>query len=56
VTATYPHPQGEIKVDFHRNGSSLTGTVTLPGTLTGTFVYNGKTTPLTPGVNQIAAQ
>jgi hypothetical protein len=55
VTATYPHPQGDIKVDFHRNGSSLSGTITLPGTLTGTFVYNGKTTPLNPGVNQVAA-
>ena len=56
VTATYPHPQGDIQVDFHRNGSSLSGTVTLPGTLTGTFIYNGKTTPLNPGVNQIATQ
>jgi len=60
VTATYPHPQGDIKVDFHRNGASsdsgLTGTIILPGTLTGTFLYNGKTTPLNPGVNQIAAE
>jgi hypothetical protein len=27
--------------------------VTLPGHLTGEFVFNGKTQPLHPGVNQI---
>ncbi|HXR39461.1 MAG TPA: alpha-L-rhamnosidase C-terminal domain-containing protein [Terracidiphilus sp.] len=55
LTATYPHPQGEIKVDYHRQGSGLSGTITLPGTLTGTFVLRGKTWPLNPGVNQILA-
>jgi hypothetical protein len=55
LTATFPHPQGEIKVEYQRKGSGLSGTVTLPGSLSGTFVLNGKSLPLHPGVNQIAA-
>ncbi|HET6205527.1 MAG TPA: alpha-L-rhamnosidase C-terminal domain-containing protein [Terracidiphilus sp.] len=55
LTASFPHPVGNIKVEYHRNGSSLTATITLPGTLTGTFVFNGKTQPLKPGINRIAA-
>ena len=55
LTATYPHPQGEIKVDYHRQGPDLNATITLPGNLTGSFVFNGKTWPLHPGVNQMLA-
>jgi hypothetical protein len=55
LSATYPHPQGEIKVDYHRQGPSLNATITLPGSLTGSFVFNGKSWPLHPGVNQILA-
>jgi alpha-L-rhamnosidase len=55
LTAIYPHPQGEIKVDYQRQGSGLNATITLPGTLTGSFEYNGKTTSLNPGVNRISA-
>jgi hypothetical protein len=55
LTATYPHPQGEIKVSYQRQGSGLNATITLPGTLTGSFEYNGKTTTLNPGVNRISA-
>jgi alpha-L-rhamnosidase len=55
LTATYPHPQGEIKVDYRRQGSGLNATITLPGSLSGSFVFNGKSWPLHPGVNQILA-
>ena len=55
VTATYPHPQGEIKVEYHRKGAGLDATITLPGSLTGSFFLKGKSWPLKPGVNQIAA-
>jgi alpha-L-rhamnosidase len=55
LTATYPHPQGEIKVDYQRQGSGLNASITLPGTLTGSFEYNGKTIRLHPGVNRISA-
>ncbi|MDR3751453.1 MAG: alpha-L-rhamnosidase C-terminal domain-containing protein [Terracidiphilus sp.] len=56
LTATYPHPQGTIKVEYHRAGSGLNASITLPGTLTGNFVFHGKVWPLNPGVNQIQAQ
>jgi hypothetical protein len=56
LTATYPHPEGEIKVAYQRQGAGLDATITLPGKLTGSFVFNGKTWPLTPGVNNIQAQ
>jgi len=56
LTATYPHPQGEIKVEYQRHGSGLTTTITLPAKLTGTFVFNGKTWPLNPGLNKIQTQ
>jgi len=55
LTATYPHPQGPIQVEYKRQGSGLSATITLPGSLTGTFAWNGKTMPLKPGVNQILA-
>jgi hypothetical protein len=64
LTATYPHPQGEIKVDYHytgprdshvRGGSTLHADITLPGTLNGTFQFDGRSWPLHPGPNQIEA-
>jgi hypothetical protein len=56
LKASYPHPDGMIEVDFHRTAAGLEGTVTLPGKLTGGFLWNGHTQPLKPGVNQIHAQ
>jgi alpha-L-rhamnosidase len=53
LTATYPHPQGMIRAEYHREGKALRATITLPGKLTGNFVYNGKVTPLKPGVNHV---
>ncbi len=56
LKATYPHPQGMIEVDLKRTGSGLDGTVTLPGSLTGTFVFAGQSWPLAPGANHIQAK
>ena len=53
LKASYPHPEGMIEVDFHRTGSGLDGTVHLPGKLSGQFLFNGVTIPLTPGTNSI---
>jgi hypothetical protein len=53
LTATFPHPQGLIQVEYHRSGAGLAAAVNLPGTLTGSFVFNSKTIPLHPGTNQI---
>jgi len=55
LTAQFPHPQGLIAVDYHRNGTALDATVTLPGALTGSFLFNGHTYPLHPGVNKVHA-
>ena len=65
LSATYPHPKGEIKVDYKwtpaeqdpniKGGSIFHATITLPAKLTGTFVFNGKTWPLEPGENHIDA-
>ena len=56
LSATFPHPQGDIKVEYRREGSGLDATITLPSTLTGSFVYKGKTQPLEPGLNKIHAK
>jgi hypothetical protein len=63
LTATYPHPQGEIKVEYHysapsadpkvHGGGTLHALITLPGTLTGTFEFNGQTWAIKPGRGQI---
>ncbi len=56
LTATYPHPSGMIQLEIHRKGAGLDATVTLPGQLTGTFEFAGKSWPLKPGVNRIQAE
>lgn len=55
LTATYPHPDGNIHVEYHRQGNGLDATITLPAALHGTFVFAGKTWPLQPGANHIHA-
>ena len=56
LTATYPHPEGMIKVEYKRESGGLKSTITLPGKLSGSFVYNGKEWTLKPGVNTIEAR
>ncbi|HEY2860093.1 MAG TPA: alpha-L-rhamnosidase C-terminal domain-containing protein, partial [Terracidiphilus sp.] len=63
LSATYPHPEGTIKVEYHwtpaepnpdmRGGSTFYATVTLPDSLSGTFDLDGRTKDLKPGVNRI---
>ncbi len=49
-----PHPNGNIALSLRRNGKAgITGEITLPPGLTGTFVWNGKSTALKPGINNI---
>lgn len=55
LSATYPHPQGVIDVNYRRQGSGLNAAITLPAGLSGSFVFNGKSWPLHPGPNQIDA-
>jgi len=56
LNVTFPHPQGDIQVEYHRDGSGLTANIFLPGKLAGTFVFNGKTQPLKPGINHVNAK
>jgi len=56
LTASYPHPQGDIQMEYRRTGSGLDATITLPGILTGSFQYNGRSWELKPGANHIEAK
>ena len=63
LKASFPHPDGLIKVEYHlkpehpepgmRGGATFYATIDLPGTLTGAFELDGRTWPLKPGVNRI---
>lgn len=53
IRGVVPHPQGDIVVELQPDGERLSGRVTLPGTLTGDFVWHGKKRRLTPGENVI---
>jgi hypothetical protein len=55
LTASFPHPSGDIRVEYHRKRSGLDATITLPSDVSGTFLLNGKAVPLKPGANRIAA-
>jgi hypothetical protein len=43
------HPKGEILVSLARKGDGLQASVTLPSGVTGSFVWNGKSTVLKSG-------
>ncbi|MHA8080840.1 alpha-L-rhamnosidase-related protein [Aquirufa regiilacus] len=49
VNGVVPHPQGEIKVQY-KPGSAA---ITLPGTVSGSFVWQGKKYPLKAGKNNL---
>ncbi len=53
LTATFPHPAGNIQVSYQRRGSGIDATITLPGKLAGEFVCYGSTQQLHLGVNHI---
>ncbi len=55
LTASFPHPRGDIRVEYHRRPAGLDATITLPPDVSGTFLLNGKAVPLKPGANRIAA-
>jgi hypothetical protein len=53
LKAVFPHPEGLIEVAYQRQGAGVNATITLPGKLTGVFIFNGQSWPLTPGLNRI---
>ena len=48
-----PHPDGKIFVHYEQNGNNLTADITLPLNITGSFIWAGKSYPLTAGKNHI---
>ena len=55
LSATFPHPAGNIQLEYHAHGSALDATITLPEGLSGTFVWHGNSQPLHAGANHIDA-
>ena len=53
LKTAFPHPEGLIEVAYQRQGAGVNATITLPGKLTGVFIFNGQSWPLTPGLNRI---
>ena len=53
IRSVTPCPQGGITCDLRFDGIEVKGTVTLPGTLCGDFLWRGKTKSLSAGVNRI---
>ena len=43
------HPKGEVLVALKRNTGGLQAKISLPTDVSGTFIWNGKSTPLTAG-------
>ncbi len=56
LSASFPAPQGDIKVEYRRDGSTLNATITLPPNLSGNFVFHGNSHALKPGLNQIQSR
>lgn len=56
LIASFPHPDGTIRVEYHHQGASLNASIFLPPKLTGNFIYLGRSWPLKPGVNKIEVQ
>lgn len=54
LRAKTPHPQGLIETDLSFADGGVKGTVTLPGTLTGTFEWKGTVVPLKPGRQNVS--
>ena len=52
IGGTIPHPMGKISVDYTLENSKWKIRIELPGTVSGSFVWKGKTLPLRGGVNQ----
>jgi len=51
-----PHPGGEIRVFFERDGASLNARITLPGSVSGTLRWQGQKVPLHAGAQTLTVQ
>jgi len=53
VSGVVPHPAGEIRVDFRRDGDGIVGSVTLPDGVTGELIRAGQAMSLHAGRQEI---
>jgi hypothetical protein len=53
VQGRVPHPAGDIEVNLTRTGSRIEGEVTLPAALSGSFIWQGQSLPLRPGMQTV---
>lgn len=54
VEGRIPHPAGIIEVKLKKSGKGLTGTVALPSSLNGVFLWKGQEVKLSGGINKIS--
>ena len=48
-----PHPLGDIKVSYKKNGQNLKAEIELPANVSGSLIWNGKNYNLKEGKNSI---
>jgi hypothetical protein len=53
ITASMPHPKGEIRLDVHVHGGQIAADVELPTGITGEFDWAGRSVSLKPGQNHV---
>ena len=56
IGGTMPHPKGNIKVSYQKNGAALKADIELPAGVSGTLVWAGKSYNLQGGKNTIEAR
>jgi hypothetical protein len=52
-SATYPHSEGLIHMNWTRSGTQIRVKIELPGKLSGEFAFQGHRSSLSPGTNEI---
>lgn len=53
IEGKIPHPAGIIEVKLEKNSKGISGTVTLPASLNGTFIWGGQELKLSGGKNEV---
>ena len=56
IGGTMPHPKGSITVDYRKKGKTLVAGISLPPSVSGTFVWQGRQYELHAGENHLVAQ
>jgi hypothetical protein len=56
VSAIMPTPKGNVEVEYTRDGNGLKAEITLPAGVSGEFVWNGKTSALREGKQEMLVQ